>query len=84
VAATEVIARVPYRAWEHVAYIAATNVHEQLGLAKRIHARVPFGTGFADEYGTFDSLADVFRQIAHDERVHKEESLAQIKESRFH
>jgi len=36
----EIIARVPYQAWEHVAYIAATNVHEQLGLVKRIHERV--------------------------------------------
>ena len=27
----------------------------------------------------FESLADVFRQIGHDERVHKEESLAQMK-----
>ncbi len=167
----EVIARVPYQAWEHVAYIAATNVHEQLGLVKGIHERViearaqqdnelwhllileellaesrqaqprlkffwlpqliafaycqqswllyvihprwsyrlnadfedhaeheymlfvndhpewenePFGSGFADEYGSFESLADVFRQIGHDERVHKEESLAQMKESRFH
>jgi len=166
----EVIARVPYQAWEHVAYIAATNVHEHLGLAKRIHERViearaqqdnelwhlvileellarsrhpqprlkffwlpqliafvyyqqswllyvihprwsyrlnadfedhaeheymlfvaehpewdnePFGSGFADEYGTFDSLADVFRQIGHDERIHKQESLAQMKQSRF-
>jgi ubiquinol oxidase len=166
----EVIARVPYQAWEHVAYIAATHVHEELGLAKRIHQHVlearaqqdnelwhlvileellsrsgkpqprlkffwlpqiiafayyqqswllyvirpkwsyrlnadfedhaeheymlfvdehpewekePFGSDFADEYGTFESLADVFRQIGHDERVHKEESLAQMKEDRF-
>jgi len=166
----EVIARVPYQAWEHVAYIAATNVHEQLGLAKRIHERLiearaqqdnelwhliileellarsgrpqprlkffwlpqliafgyyqqswllyvirprwsyrlnadfedhaeheymlfvaehpewdsqPFCSGFADEYGTFDSLADMFRQIGHDERVHKQESLAQMKAARF-
>lgn len=166
----ELIARVPYQAWEHVAYIAATHTHEELGMAKRIHERVidvraqqdnelwhliileellarsrqpqpslkffwlpqviafmyyqqswllyvirprwsyrlnadfedhaeheymqfvaehpewetePFGSGFAEEYGTFDSLADVFRQIGHDERVHKEESLAQMKTIRF-
>jgi len=166
----EVIARVPYQAWEHVAYVAATHVHEELGQTKRIHDRVldaraqqdnelwhllileellsrsrqpqpslkffwlpqaialvyyqeswllfvihprwsyrlnadfedhaeheymlfvdehpewetePFDSGFADEYGAFESLADVFRQIAHDERVHKEESLAQMKEPRF-
>jgi ubiquinol oxidase len=40
----------------------------------------PFGSDFADEYGTFDSLADMLRQIGHDERVHKEESVAQVKE----
>ena len=155
----EIIARVPYQAWEQVAYIAATHVHEELGLGKRIHEHVvearaqqdnelwhlviieellaqsgqpqprlkffwlpqviafayyvqswllyvihpkwsyrlnadfedhaeheymrfvdehseletePFGSNFADEYGTFDSQADVFRQIGHDERVHKE------------
>jgi hypothetical protein len=34
--------------------------------------------------GHFDSLADVFRQIAHDERVHKLESEALAKEPRFH
>jgi hypothetical protein len=154
----------------HVAYIAATHVHVQLGLAKRVHERLiearaqqdnelwhlmileellarsrqpqprlkffwfpqliafayyhqswllyvirprwsyrlnadfedhaeheyllfvaehpgwdnePFGSGFADEYGTFDSLADMFRQIGHDERVHKQESLAQMKAARF-
>jgi ubiquinol oxidase len=166
----ELIARVPYQAWEHVAYIATTHVHERRDLVKRIHERVlearaqqdnelwhlvileellarsrqpqprlkffwlpqliafvyyqqswllyvirprwsyrlnadfedhaeheymlfvaehpewetePFGSGFADDYGTFDSLADVFRQIGHDERVHKEESLAQMQEPRF-
>lgn len=166
----EVIARVPYQAWEHVAYIAATQVHEELGLAKRIQERVlearaqqdnelwhlvileellaesgqaqarlrffwlpqliafayyqqswllyvlhprwsyrlnadfedhaeheymlfvqdhpewetePFGSDFADEYGTFDTLADLFRQIGHDERVHKNESLAQMDQPRF-
>jgi ubiquinol oxidase len=41
----------------------------------------PFGSGFADEYGTFESLADVSRQIGHEERVHKEESLAQMNET---
>lgn len=166
----ELIARVPYQAWEHVAYIAATHVHEQRELSKRIQERViearaqqdnelwhlvileellarsrrpqprlrffwlpqviaflyyqlswllyvvnprwsyrlnadfedhaeheymlfvtehpgwehePFGAGFADEYGTFDSLADVFRQIGHDERIHKLESLAQMAQPRF-
>ena len=43
----------------------------------------PFESTFADDFGHFDSLADVFRQIAHDERVHKLESEALMKESRF-
>ena len=27
----------------------------------------------ADEYGTFNSFADVFRQIGHDERVNRQD-----------
>ena len=44
---------------------------------------VPYDGMFAEEYGRFDSLADLFRQIGHDERVHKEESLARMGEPRF-
>ena len=36
----EVIARVPYQAWEHVAYIAITHIHEQADFARRIFERV--------------------------------------------
>lgn len=43
----------------------------------------PFASGFADDYGSFASLADVFRQIGHDERVHKQDSEARMKEPRF-
>jgi len=35
------------------------------------------------EYGVFKSLADLFRQIGYDERVHKEESLARLQAPRF-
>ncbi len=45
--------------------------------------RIPFESDFADDYGRFDSLADLLRQIGHDERVHKEESLAAIGAPRF-
>jgi hypothetical protein len=38
---------------------------------------------FSAEYGSFDSLADLFRQIGHDERMHKEESIASITEARY-
>ena len=35
------------------------------------------------DYGVFKSLADLFRQIGYDERVHKEESLARLQAPRF-
>ena len=167
----EVIARVPYQSWEHVAYIAITHTHAHPDFARRIFDRVkesriqqdneqwhllileeltekkgihenfvwyrlipqviafvyyhiswllyvirpawsylmnahfedhaeheymayvaenpaldrePFESMFADDYGKFASLADLFRQIGYDERVHKEESLAWIAAARFH
>ncbi len=36
----EVIARVPYQAWEHVAYIAITHTYEQEDFARRIFDRI--------------------------------------------
>jgi len=166
----ELIARVPYMAWEQVAFIAITHVHADTGMARRIHERVAesraqqdnemfhlliieeliarsgrrqpqikffwlpqaiafvyyqlswllfvarprwayrlnadfedhaeheymtmvaehpdwestsFESSFAGDFGKFASLADVFRQIGHDERVHKLESEAQMKKPRF-
>jgi hypothetical protein len=38
----------------------------------------PFHSEVAAEYGTFASVADVFRQIGHDEHVHKQESLHKV------
>jgi len=35
------------------------------------------------DYGSFESLADLFRQIGHDERVHKNDSLERMREARF-
>ena len=43
----------------------------------------PFTSAFEADYGSFDSLADLFRQIGHDERVHKQESLAQMRQPHF-
>lgn len=167
----EVIARVPYQAWEHVAYIAMTHKYEEPHFARRIfdfikesrhqqdneqwhllileemlsnrgvkqgflryrifpqimafiyyhiswllyvikpkwsyelnahfedHAEheymefvkenpqfenEPFLSDFADDYGHFDNLADLFRQIGVDERQHKLESLERMKAPRFH
>ena len=36
-----------------------------------------------EEYGSFESLADMFRQVGYDERVHKEESIALMASPRF-
>lgn len=166
----EVIARVPYQAWEQVAYIAMTHTYSKPGFARRVfdfvkesrvqqdneqwhllileemvqrqgirenfflfrivpqlialfyyhvswllyvlkpawsyglnadfedHAeheymsfvrdhpeleRAVFESVFKEEYGNFDSVADLFRSIAVDERHHKEESLNRIATPRF-
>lgn len=166
----EIIARVPYQAWEQVAYIAMTHTHAQPHFSRRIFdfvqesrhqqdneqwhlllleelvqrkgvresfffARVlpqfmafayyhiswilyalrpswsyalnadfedhaeheymefvrenpsfetePFVSDFTSDYGNFGSLADLFRQIGLDERLHKEQSLARMENARF-
>jgi hypothetical protein len=166
----EVIARVPYQAWEHVAYVAMTHTYTKPDFARRIfdfvhesreqqdneqwhllileeltqkkgcrenffHYRLlpqfvaffyyhaswllyvmkpawsyglnadfedhaeheymefvrenpqfekePFESAFTEDYGRFDSLADLFRNIGLDERTHKEESLARMANPRF-
>jgi len=166
----EIIARVPYQAWENVAYVAMTHTHADPVFARRIfdrikesrvqqdneqwhlliigeliakkgidenlllHGFIPqviaffyyhvswilyviqpqwsyllnayfedhaeheymeyvagnpdleaqrFESIFAEDYGQFASLADLFRQIGYDERVHKLESLARVGDARF-
>jgi hypothetical protein len=165
----ELVARVPYQAWENVAYVAVTHTARQPGFARRIFQRVrtsrweqdneqwhllileeltagaarqpwirsrvvpqllafayyqlswfmfairpawsyrlnadfedhaeheyahlvaehpewdlvPYTGGFADDFGAYDSLADLFRQICFDERLHKEESEVRIRNARF-
>jgi ubiquinol oxidase len=44
---------------------------------------VPFLSAFAGDYASLDSVADLFRQISFDERVHKEESIAAMTQPRF-
>jgi rubrerythrin len=44
---------------------------------------LPFNSRFRADYGEFESLADVFRQISYDERVHKQESEAELEHARF-
>jgi hypothetical protein len=166
----EIVARVPYQAWEQVAYIALTHRYTRLDFAKRVFDRVnesraqqdneqwhlliiqellderdepdtfarhrlvpqaiaflyyqlsvllfivrprwsyrlnadfedhaeheyakfvdenpwlaqrPYDGIFANDYGRFATLADLFRQIGHDERVHKLESLHRMSDPRF-
>jgi ubiquinol oxidase len=166
----ELVARVPYQAWEQVAYIAITHTHETPALARRVFDRVtesrsqedneqwhllileemitdrgtkegrikfglipqvlafvyyqlslllyvmhptwsyrlnadfedhaeheyahlveehpewehtPFLSSFAADYASLDSVADLFRQIGYDERVHKEESISAMSQPRF-
>lgn len=38
---------------------------------------------FADDFGHYDSLADLFRQIGYDERLHKQQSEAAMNSPRF-
>jgi ubiquinol oxidase len=166
----EVIARVPYQAWEHVAYIAITQQYEHEDFARRVFDRVkesrhqqdneqwhllileewihrnqikesfllhrlvpqvlafiyyqlswllyvmkpewsyrlnvdfethaeheymlfvdeqpelehmPFHSHFKKDYGNFETMADVIRQIGYDERVHKQESMHRLDMARF-
>ena len=166
----EIIARVPYQAWEHVAYIAMTHTYSQPNFARRVfdfvkesrsqqdneqwhllileelvqkkkikenfllarvipqfiafvyyhiswflyvinpslsyslnadfedhaeHEYMSFvrenpkfedekvDSDFEADYGRFNSLADLLRQIGLDERHHKEESLSRIEKARF-
>jgi ubiquinol oxidase len=43
----------------------------------------PFGSDFAADYADIATVADLFRQIGYDARVHKEESLTRMREARF-
>lgn len=165
----ELVARVPYQAWENVAYVAVTHTARQPGFARRVFDRVrvsrweqdneqwhllileeltrdasrrswlrsrvlpqilAFGYyhlswvmyavrpawsyrlnadfedhaeheyallvqehpewedtvytgGFGDDFGRYESLADLFRQICYDERLHKLESETNMAAPRF-
>jgi ubiquinol oxidase len=164
----ELVARVPYQAWENVAYVAVTHTARQPGFARRVfdtvrlarweqdneqwhllileerlsnrrlpflrHRVVPqllafayyqlswfmyvvrpawsyrlnadfedhaeheyaalvdehpewetmaFQSSFVADFGSYASLADLFRQIGYDERLHKLESEARMREPRF-
>ena len=42
-----------------------------------------FESRFSDDYGDYDSLADLFRQISHDEALHQRESESMMGRPRF-
>jgi ubiquinol oxidase len=46
--------------------------------------RQPDPGTYGDRYGCYASVADLLRQIGHDERVHKEDSQANLDAPRFH
>ena len=165
----ELVARVPYQAWENVAYVAVTHTARQPGFARRVFDRVrsarweqdneqwhllileelsgrearqpffksrvipqvlaffyyqlswfmyvvrpawsyrlnadfedhaeheyallvaehpeweavPYDGSFSADFGAYDSLADLFRQIGYDERLHKIESETNLTRPRF-
>ena len=91
----ELIARVPYQSWEQVTYIAVTHVHRDPGFARRVHERIAECRVQQDNEQWHLLLLEelvarsgkresrLFRQIGHDERGHKQESLAQAAASRF-
>lgn len=166
----ELVARVPYQAWENVAYVAVTHTSRQPGFARKVfdtvrlarweqdneqwhllileeltakakdrqpfvrHRVVPqilafayywlswvmymarpawsyrlnadfedhaeheyahlvdehpewdsmaYEGAFGQDFGTYDSLSDLFRQICYDERLHKQESESRMGNARF-
>ena len=165
----ELVARVPYQAWENVAYVAVTHTARQPGFARRVFNRVrvsrweqdneqwhllileeltrdeprgswvksrvlpqilafayyqlswityalnpvrsyrlnadfedhaeheyallvqehpewedePYTGTFGDDFGHYESLADLFRQIGYDERLHKQGSKTNMANPRF-
>ena len=164
----EVVARVPYQAWENVAYIAMTHTSKRPDFARRVYERArvarleqdneqwhllileeltrdeprgllkgsiipqilaltyyqlswilfvlrpkwsyrlnadfedhaaheyaalvdehpewetePFASFFESDFGAYDSLADMFRQICHDETIHRLESEIMMTQSRY-
>ncbi len=44
---------------------------------------IPFESRFQDDFGAYDSLADMFRQIGYDEALHRQESEIMMTQPRF-
>ena len=51
----ELVARVPYQAWEQAAYIAITHVHERTGMARRIYGQFVYGLSQIGKMQVFTS-----------------------------
>ena len=93
----EFIARVPYQAWE--LFVLRPEWSYRLNADFEDHAEheymayvadhpeletQPDPGSYAAQYGQYGSLADLLRQIGHDERTHKEGSLINMHAPRFH
>ena len=59
--------------------------HEYMAFVKEntLFEIEPFDSDFKEDYGDFKNIADLFRRIGLDERMHKEESLNRIANARF-
>jgi hypothetical protein len=44
---------------------------------------VPYDGSFSDDFGSYDSLADLFRQIGYGERLHRLEGESNLTRPRF-
>jgi hypothetical protein len=71
--------------------LGAPRLHYSL-LARALFKAMDIGYGrrsgpdrgsYAAEYGRYGSVADLLRQIGHDERIHKLDSLANMRAPRF-
>lgn len=63
---------------DHAAHEYAVFVAENPELEFR-----SFDSGLESDFGTYDSVADVFRQICHDEALHRAESESMMGQARF-
>jgi hypothetical protein len=75
----------PQRSYELNAHFEDHAEHEYMEFVREnpsLESAI-FRSAFEEDYGSFGSVADLFRQIGLDERQHKEESLARIENARF-
>lgn len=75
----EIVARVPYQAWEHVAYIAVTHTHEDTNTARRIHDQVVEAREEQDnEQWHLLILEEMLQQSGHRHKLIRDRVLPQI------